>query len=125
MNWSKEANLAELIGQTLIGIEVQQNGDDDRILFKTKKGDRYLMYHCQDCCENVLIQRHDDLSRILNKKLIGVTSKEVEDESGYEHKTTTTFTFETEEYTAQIVWLGESNGYYSESVEFEKTSTAF
>jgi hypothetical protein len=46
----------------------------------------------------------------------GAVDPEYHDES----ETWTTFVFRTAKTTVTLIWLGTSNGYYSESVSFEK-----
>lgn len=49
------STIDELLGKTLIKIEVN-HVEDDEILFHTSDGAIYKQYHAQNCCENVSIE---------------------------------------------------------------------
>lgn len=110
-----------LLGKTLIAVIKTEY--DEEILFHTSDGEVYKMYHEQDCCESVRIEEIiGDL-----KDLIGspVTMAEEITEDGndeYESSTWTFYKFATNKGYVTVRWLGESNGYYSESVDFVKIS---
>lgn len=82
------------------------------------------MYHDQDCCEAVSI---DDIVGDIND-LIGsplTMAEEVTNPDGLGRKdeydesyTWTFYKFATNKGYVTIKWYGESNGYYSESVDF-------
>ena len=113
-----------LIGKTLRHINVDRIQDE--IKFITNEGDTYLMYHMQDCCENVNIE--DIIGDV--EDLIGspitmaeeVTSNENPKEGYFspESFTWTFYKFATIKGYVTIRWYGESNGYYSEEVTFQK-----
>lgn len=114
----------DLLGKTLHSVSLDGN---DRIIFVTADGDKYLMYHSQDCCESVVC---DDIAGDL-RDLIGqplLVAEEVsseppprgEDEYVPESETWTFYKFATIQGSVTIRWHGESNGYYSESVSFER-----
>ncbi len=116
--------IKELIGKTLT--EVINN--DDELIFICDNGDKYKMFHSQDCCENVTI---DDINGDLTD-LVGVPILRAEEvvsndnpegikEPEYQDSFTWTFyKLATINGYVDIRWYGESNGYYSESVDFAK-----
>lgn len=116
------ANVSDLIGKTLKDIEVA--GQDESIIFYCDDGVKYIMHHCQECCECVSIE--DICGNI--KDLIGspITMAEEETNSDNpkdEYNESFTWTFyklATSKGYVTIRWYGKSNGYYSESVYFEK-----
>lgn len=117
------SNVNELIGKTLV--ECSESGDS--MCFETTTGEKYQMYHSQDCCESVRIE---DICGDLND-LIGSPITIAEESTGdtpagceqpYDSYTWTFYRFATVKGYVNIRWLGESNGYYSESVNFEKMS---
>lgn len=114
----KPIPFSELIGKTITEILIKS----DYIIFETSDCKKYLMYHYQDCCENVWI---DNISGELTD-LIGLPVLSCEESCGTTpddctESGTYTWTFyriTTFSCTVVIQWRGESNGYYSESVEF-------
>lgn len=106
---------------TLIGVDRNNN----EILFIVSNTERYVMLHTQDCCENVTIKEIEgELSDLLDTPILSaVESTNRDDISEGMHEINESFTwtfyrFTTIKGTVVITWLGESNGYYSESVEF-------
>lgn len=118
-----ELGIEELLGKTLTQIVK----DEDEILFIVSDNEQYKMYHSQDCCENVLI---DDIDGDLND-LIGVPILQAEEITSdvnpegvsMDYQDSFTWTFyklATIKGYVTIRWYGESNGYYSEGVDFVK-----
>ena len=120
----KEVLFSILKGKTIIKIEGLET-DSDNVFFETLDGCRYHMYHSQDCCESVLIDDIcGDINDILNSPILlaeEVTSNENPEgiEKGYQESFTWTFyKLSTFKGDITIRWYGESNGWYSESVDF-------
>jgi len=85
--------------------------------------DRYVFFHGQDCCETVSINDIvGDLSDLVGEPLLvadevsGETPVGFDDEY-HESVTWTFYKFATRKGYVDVRWLGESNGYYSESVD--------
>lgn len=121
MGWGEDVDFKEALeGKTIASVAI--NEAKDEILFVTANGDEYRMFHRQDCCENVYVE---DITGDLND-LVGeqvVTAEEVFGERGDTEWGTLTWTFyKLRSHSADVTirWLGESNGYYSESVDFER-----
>lgn len=134
------AEFNELKGKTLTKID--NRGDE--LYFYCEDGDVYKMWHSQDCCESVDLDDvcgdFEDLmgSEILEAEEVSNDafekewegrftvenewgSKTTEDGDYYpESHTWTFYKIATFKGTVTLRWFGESNGYYSESVDFAK-----
>ena len=112
-------NIETLKGQILSDIEVIGN---EEIIFITDNGLRYRLYHEQICCETVgIAEIHGDLKDLIGSELVCVECRESNRETDYGSSSTWTFyVFSTIKGYVTIRWVGESNGYYSESVDFEQ-----
>lgn len=115
--------IEELIGKTLIKIDEES----DEIIFYTSDDERWKMFHCQDCCESVTVEDIcGDLQDLIGVPIIQAfekTSNENPEDVKLEYQDSFTWTFytlSTIKGTVTIRWYGESNGYYSESVNVGK-----
>ncbi len=87
-------------------------------------GSAYAFHHEQDCCENVWVEDVcGDVADLIGSPLVQaeeVVSKEGDPKPEYPDSWTWTFyKFATIKGSVTLRWLGESNGYYSESVSFD------
>lgn len=124
----------ELLGKTIESINVtweDETNDRDEIIFICNDGLKFKMYHEQDCCEDVSIDDIcGDLADLVGSPILSAEEVSSSDEMppgvirpGEYHDDSYTWTFyklSTIKGSATIRWYGESNGYYSESVEFER-----
>lgn len=122
-------DIKELEGKVLTSIE---NKDNLELVFTTNEGEQYKLYHVQDCCEFVHIEDiNGDLNDLIGTPILKaeeVSNKDFEskwleslpeDEKEYlESYTWTFYKLATIKGYVDIRWYGESNGYYSESVDF-------
>jgi hypothetical protein len=137
-----ETGIEELIGKTLT--EIKTNGNDNEIIFIVDDGTKYRMYHEQNCCEGVSIEDiNGDLNDLIGTPIIKAeevsnedfinaferkfhkeedSGLEKDDDGNYkpESYTWTFYKLATIKGYVDIRWYGESNGYYSESVNFQK-----
>jgi hypothetical protein len=119
-------NFSELIGKTLIKIEVEKNGDDI-ITFIDNTGKGYKMLHHQSCCESVGINDiNGDLDDLIGTPITLADESSNDDESGnYDSATWTFYRLATIKGYVDIRWFGSSNGYYSESVDIYESEDCF
>ena len=115
-----------LKGKTLTDIE---NVNNKELLFTTTDGEKYKLFHIQDCCEYVMIEDIcGDLKDLIGSEIL--QAEEVTHEPGENPKgvkipdfqdsfTWTFYKMATIKGSVTIRWYGESNGYYSESVDFK------
>ena len=123
-----------LKGKVLVGIEVIDGDEDfDSIFFTTDTGDRYRLYHPQECCETIEIEDVcGDINDLLDTPILlaeEVTHhNEIPDGVNVpiycESFTWTFYKIGTVKDTVTIRWYGGSNGYYSERVNFGKIGEA-
>lgn len=122
----EELLFSTLLGKTLVDIKLEK--DAEEALFTTNEGEVYRLYHQQDCCEFVSIEDIiGDPINLLNSPL--TMAEEVEaandpvdfkPEFKPESYTWTFYKLATLKGYVTIRWYGQSNGYYSEGVSFEK-----
>lgn len=117
--------IQQLVGKTLT--EVYNKGDE--ILFTCSDGDKFKMHHHQDCCEYVRVEDIDgDLEDLIGDVILDASERtsirdtdlQMHENADDESCTWTFYHIRTVKTTVVIRWLGSSNGYYSESVDFEK-----
>jgi hypothetical protein len=91
---------------------------DDEIFFYCNDGKIYQMYHEQDSCESVYIEDIEgNLNDLLNTDILNVELVAETKKVAYGTETLTFYKFTTQKGSATIRWFGNSNGYYSESVD--------
>lgn len=117
-NW-EELSIDVLIGKTITEIKTSI----DKIVLICADDTKYIMYHEQDCCENVYVEDIcGDISDLIGSPIL----KASEDTNGENPKTVEGFTDESNTWTfynlatikgyVTIRWYGSSNGYYSERI---------
>lgn len=95
----------------------------------------FRFFHNRDCCESVtIVSVEGDLAKVLYAEVLEATQDADNSGVGWrpewgekpadcytdESVTRTVFTFHTKDATLRVVWIGTSNGYYSESVDMEE-----
>lgn len=109
-----------LIGEIITKIEGAKEGSEE-IRFTLENGDILRMYHEQDCCEDVRVEDiSGNIENLIGKPIL--LAEEVTNKSDLQWGDTCTWTwyhFATIKGYVTIRWFGESNGYYSESVDHE------
>ena len=115
----REVEFETLKGKILINIECK---GDNEIQFTDSENNIYHMYHEQDCCEEVYIKDIcGNLSHLLDSPITMAECIVNEGNIGEDEWGTGTWTFyklATVKGYVTISWYGESNGYYSETVDF-------
>lgn len=124
---SDHVKFSDLLGKTLVAITISD--DKERAHFVTSDGERFIQYHSQDCCESVEIAEIvGDLSDVIGSPLLLAEEAQSENETPEgvtppQYPDSYTWTFyklSTIKGSVTIRWLGESNGYYSEGVDFQR-----
>ena len=118
------ANFFELVGQTILGTKQNSGG---LLWLRTAEHDYHFVHH-QSCCESVGLERIDgSLEDLVGGKVVFAEEDSNTGHPGWwkpdynpESHTWTIFKIRTKEGAEVTLWfLGTSNGYYGESVQFE------
>ena len=116
MNKIESTSIDCLVGVIIKSIEGLEQYSEELVI-KTDKG-CIKFYHDQDCCESVYIEDFELDNDLSGAKIISAEEVVSYDETGnYDSATWTFYKIETNKGGLFIRWLGESNGYYSESVD--------
>ena len=118
---AKSSNIEDMKGKTFINIEITE--DKERIYFETDSNELFLMYHEQDCCEEVYLEDIcGDIDNLLNAPIefAECTQNHSEDNDCDISSTWTFYKLATNKGYVTLRWYGESNGYYSEEVYIVK-----
>lgn len=117
----KDVDFSVLLGKTLTKVEVFGS---EEIIFETTEGETFRMFHYQDCCESVTIEDIcGDIQALVGSPIVlaEVVSNSDDSPSGECYDGSYTWTFyriANRKFFVTIRWYGESNGWYSESVDF-------
>ena len=125
----EEASFSDLYSQTIESIEVDR--DNEVIFFNVALGSTdkisYRMSHYRECCESVVIEDIcGELEWLIGEPILRAEERINHDPTVNKSETLTfseTWTFyelATIKGSVTIRWYGESNGYYSEKVSFER-----
>ncbi len=107
-----------LVGEVLDAVDIDR--EKDQILLTTRSGRQFLIYHEQKCCETVEISGQDgSFIRLVGKPIVEAREIAIDTtkDDSYGTETTTTLIFRVDGETVISRWVGDSNGYYSESVD--------
>ena len=132
MSKDKDLEFKDFVGMTFADITVSDCKDE--VIFTLDNGDRYRMWHWQDCCESVYLEdTTGDLQDLIGVPILkadevtnrgdvfGNTSYVNSGNADYgESHTWTFYHFATIKGYVTLRWYGSSNGYYSESVSLCK-----
>jgi hypothetical protein len=126
MGYRNDHDISVLNGRRILDVAGLEKGSDE-VYFTCADGSKWRMAHCQDCCESVSVE--DIVGDVADLICADVVEARQEvggdDPAGYqtsgsrESYTWTFYIIQTNKGAVTIRWLGESNGYYSEDVDFE------
>lgn len=123
----EDSKISLLLGKTLTKV----TATEDEIRFECSDGSNFMLYHMQDCCERVRVFKTDgDWADLIGKQIESTWEETITDgnppgvtysPSRYDSYTWTVYTIRAAGASVDCIWLGVSNGYYSESVYFQRT----
>ena len=115
-------NVDVLLGKTIAAID-GMNPDSTEVTITLDTGERFSMYHEQDCCESVYLESVvGDVEDLIGEPLL--VSEQVDGERPADEEDEwnvhdwTFYKFATRRGYVDLRWHGSSNGYYSTSVDF-------
>jgi hypothetical protein len=123
-------DFSTLEGLTLTAIHGAET-DSIEIIFETDTGRTFRQHHDQECCENVCVDEiHGDIADLIGTPILLAEEEIFYNEPAPDGKmpedpdsfTWTFYKLATAKGHVTIKWLGESSGYYSETVDFEEVS---
>jgi hypothetical protein len=121
-------DFSKLIGLKVLSVDGMEDGSGEvKMLLESPSGRRYrmLMYHPQDCCENVrIIDVCGDVSDLVGEVIYGAEEVAQAPDpdpapvDAYDQSHQWTFYhLRTRKGTMTLRWLGESNGWYGVGVD--------
>lgn len=125
---TKYVPFSDLIGKTLSRIDGLTK-DSEVVMFYTVDGLMFEMYHSGDCCETVTVDDvTGDISDLIGSPILKAEEAKSKDinppgvpfPASQESFTWTFYKLATIKGYVDIRWYGESNGYYSEEVDFRQ-----
>lgn len=126
MGYDNDHDISKLNGRTITAVHGIEVGNDE-VRIECADGSVWRMVHYQDCCESVNVEdvcgdASDLIGTVIDARM--ETNAEVHPEGKvFEYEpdsfTWTFYIIQTDKGAVTIRWLGESNGYYSEGVDFE------
>lgn len=134
MNKVSVREIREMFGARIVSLVGAEYGSSE-MTFHADDGKQYRFYHEHDCCESVLIEDIcgdvNDFNDcvIVSAEQISYSDDEIKriddakfSEGGWspESWTWTFYRFISNKGVMTVRWLGESNGYYSESVSYSE-----
>ena len=119
-----EESFSKMLGRTMRDVAGKVGGYSLR--FTAEDGSVFEFYHGQDCCESVTITDiAGDLTDLVGSPILlaELVSCEPQGDPAPEHPDSWTWSFykyRTHKGDVTVRWLGESNGYYGETVSYHE-----
>lgn len=116
---SEFKELEHLLIKKIEGLEV----GSESVTFRMGNGRTFVMEHTKDCCERVSVDEIvGDIPESWDGAYVGRAEESSEDggDRDYGTSTWTFYRLDTSKGCIVIRWLGSSNGYYSERVDFSE-----
>ena len=115
VEYSQAINIEQIKGMTITAVVYKESGESLLIHLNTHVLE---MGHHQDCCETVyLADVVGSFEDFIGYPLLEVSETIVNNELIGESSTASYYNFKTVKANVQLRWIGESTGYYSETVD--------
>ena len=116
VRYSQAINIDEIKGMTITAVVYKET--DESLLIHLNTHVLEMLHH-QDCCETVyLADVVGSFEDLIGYPLLEVSESIVYTNSADLSSTATYYNFNTVKASVQLRWVGESNGYYSETVDY-------
>ena len=116
-------NINTLVGLTLAQVHGCEP-ESDQVVFTSTCGRVFKLWHDQDCCEHVrLVEVIGDPGDMIGSPIGQAEESSNNEETSDGSQTWTFYRLATAKGSLVLRWLGESDGYYSESVDFDDVTT--
>ena len=116
------SGIESLVGETIKSVSTLEQYVEE-VIFTCESGKIVRMYHPQECCESVsLADFCGDASDIVGSTVTSAEERTNQQSANYGSETWTFYNIQTFKGSLWLRWCGESNGYYSESVDIEITN---
>ena len=114
--YRKYCDMKDMVGKKVLGIYYDEENfqilTDDCV---------YAFYHQQDCCESVWLTQVDGISdKLIGSRIVIAEVATDEKDTEYGHITWSFYKIGTNKGMIDFRFQGESNGYYSETVDLVK-----
>lgn len=111
-----QAEMNKMLNRVVVGVDASE----EKIALRFEGGARGEFFHVQDCCEAVWVEdvngNWNDL--VGHPLLVAEERVDCSPPGNFESETWTFYTFRSVAGSVDVRWIGESNGYYSEDVDF-------
>ena len=115
VEYNQAINIDQIKGMTITAVVYKETSESLLIHLNTHVLE---MIHHQDCCETVyLADVVGSFEDLIGYPLLEVSESTVNTNSEDMSSTATYYNFNTVKASVQLRWIGESNGYYSETVD--------
>ena len=116
VEYSQAINIDQIKGMTITAVVYKEVNESLLIHLNTHVLE---MIHHQDCCETVyLADVVGSFEDLIGYPLLEVSETFVDIGSKHMFSTASCYNFRTVKASVQLRWVGESNGYYSETVDY-------
>lgn len=119
-------NIDCLIGKVFTSVTFHEDTWDGEVIIFKNDIESYMMYHEQDCCENVYVEDiTGDLFDLEGSEILVAEERSNNNDTDDGDESWTFYTIRTIYGSVDIRWHGTSNGYYSTSVKVIDTNKEY